>query len=200
MREKTLIFGGIMKVFFSRYGYSIVKMFLYQFAISLFGTSLAMSTIATQNKTLTVIVSIFSVLFYLFLLYVLVWDIGAQDKVSVDVGKKEYKPFTGILLSLVANALNFVNAILCSLLSLLALLGAEGSGKALSVITMLYRVVFEGMYLGLITQLNIADKWWTYFIIIIPSIITTAIAYYLGHKNIHFTSVVLYQDPKSKKK
>ena len=184
-----------MKVFFSRYGYSIVKMFLYQFAISLFGTSLAMSTIATQNKTLTIVVSIFSVLFYLFLLYVLVWDIGAQDKVSVDVGKKEYTPYGGILLALVANALNFLNAILCLIISLLAT-----PVKALSVVTMLYRVVFEGMYLGLITQFNIADKWWTYFVIIIPSIITAAIAYYLGHKNIHFTSVVLYQDPKSKKK
>ncbi len=189
-----------MKVFFNRYGYSIVKMFLYQFAISLFGTSLAMSTIATQNKTLTIIVSICSVIFYLFLLYVLVWDIGAQDKVSVDVGKKEYKPLTGVLLAIIANALNFVNAILCSLIAVLAIFGIEGANKALSAITMLYRVIFEGMYLGLITQLHIADKWWTYFVIIIPSIITTAIAYYLGHKNIHFTSVVLYQDPKSKKK
>lgn len=184
-----------MKVFFSRYGYSIVKMFLYQFAISLFGTSLAMSTIATNNKTLTIIVSIFSVLFYLFLLYVLVWDIGAQDKVSVDVGKKEYKPFTGVVLAVFANSLNFLNAILCLIIALLTV-----PVKALSVITMLYRVVFEGMYLGLMTQLGIADKWWTYFIIIIPSIITASVAYYLGHKNIHFTSVVLYQDPKSKKK
>ena len=175
-------------------------MFLYQFAISLFGTSLAMSTIATENKTLTIIVSVFSVLFYLFLLYVLVWDIGAQDKVSVDVGKKDYKPLTGIVLALIANSLNFLNAILCSLTALLAVLGATGAGKALGAITVLYRVVFEGMYLGLITQIDIADKWWTYFVIIIPSIITTAIAYYLGHKNIHFTSVVLYQDPKSKKK
>ena len=189
-----------MKVFFNRYGYSIVKMFLYQFAISLFGTSLAMSTIATNNKTLTIVVSIFAVLFYLFLLYVLVWDIGAQDKVSVDVGKKLYKPFTGVVLALVANALNFINAILCSILALLAFFGAEGTGKVLSVITTLYRVIFEGMYLGLITQLNIADKWWTYFVIIIPSIITASVAYLLGHKNIHFTSVVLYQDPKAKKK
>lgn len=186
-----------MKVFFNRYGYSIVKMFLYQFAISLFGTSLAISTTSAKNDTLTIIVSIFSVLFYLFLLYVLVWDIGAQDKVSVDVGKKKYKPYTGIILALVANALNFLNAIFCLII---ALIGTEAPNKVLTVITTLYRVGFEGMYLGLITQMSIADKWWTYFVIIIPSVITAAVAYFLGHKNIHFTSVVLYQDPKGKKK
>ena len=112
MQEKAFIIGGFMKAFFHKYGYSIVKMFLTQIVISMFGASLAMATVSSGNPSLTIVVSICAVLFYLFLLYVMVWEIGAQDKISVDVGKKEYKPLTGVVLSLLANIPNFIIAIL----------------------------------------------------------------------------------------
>lgn len=197
-----------MKAFFSRYSYTIVKMFLYQFAISLFGSTLAMATTSSGNSTLTIVVSICAAAFYLFLLYVMVWEIGAQDKISVDVGKKEYKPFTGLILSLIANIPNFIIAILFAVGYPSMAAGGEWGSNICAVMKLLL-FILEGMYLGIVTaikmdvagvvqQLN--NLWWPYFLMPLPAIITCSVAYFLGHKNIHFTSVVLYQEPKQKKK
>ena len=95
-----------MKNFFHDYSYNIVKMFVNQFAISIFGVSLTLATTQAHIEssgfdTFTLVVSIFAVAFYLFLIYTLAWEIGAKDKISVDVGKKPYRPHLGILLSLV---------------------------------------------------------------------------------------------------
>ena len=58
MYNKLIIsfYGGIMGDFFHKYGYSIVKMFVNQFALSLFGSTLAMATLAAKNDTLTILV------------------------------------------------------------------------------------------------------------------------------------------------
>ena len=57
-----------MKSFFHKYNYSIIKMFVNQFAISLFGATLALATTSSKNDALTVTVSVCAVVFYLFLL------------------------------------------------------------------------------------------------------------------------------------
>ena len=197
-----------MKAFFRRYDYNIVKMFLYQFAISLFGSTLAMATTSSGNSNLTLVVSICAAAFYLFLLYVMVWDIGAQDKISVDTGKKEYKPLTGLILSLIANIPNFIIAILFSI-GYPSMAAGEEWGSNICAVMKLLLFILEGMYLGLVTALKmdvagitqqLNNLWWPYFLMPLPAIITCTVAYFLGHKNIHFTSVVLYQEPKKKKK
>ncbi len=197
-----------MKAFFHKYSYSIVRMFLYQFAISLFGATLAMATTASKSTATTIVVSVCAILFYLFLLYVLTWEIGAQDKISVDVGKKEYKPFTGFVLSAIANIPNFIIAILFTIGYPSLARGGEW-GSNLCAVLKVFLFIFEGMYLGLLTAIRIPvngtvqqlnNLWWPYFLIVIPAIITCGIAYYLGHKNIHFTSIMIYKPPKQKKK
>ena len=56
-----------MKEFFKKYGYTAVKMLVYQVAFALFGWALATATIASGGGALTLVASIFSVLFYLVL-------------------------------------------------------------------------------------------------------------------------------------
>ena len=197
-----------MKAFFHKYGYNIFKMFLYQFAISMFGSTLAMATTSSGNPSLTIVVSICAVLFYLFLIYVMVWEIGAQDKILVDVGKKEYKPLTGLVLSLIANIPNFIVAIVFTI-GYPSMAAGEEWGSNICAVMKVVLFIFEGMYLGILTATKMTvggvlqslnNLWWPYFLIILPAIITCGTAYFLGHKNIHFTSVVLYEDPKKKKK
>lgn len=197
-----------MKVFFHKYGYNIVKMFLYQFAVSLFGSTLAMATTSSGNRTLTIVVSICAVLFYLFLLYVMTWEIGAQDKIAVDVGKKEYRPFTGFVMSAIANIINFVIAIVFTV-GYPSMMAGEEWGSNICAVVKVLLFLLEGMYLGVATAIKIDvagisqalnNLWWPYFLMPLPAILTCGIAYYLGHKNIHFTSVVLYQEPNKKKK
>ena len=182
-------------------------MFVNQFAISLFGATLAMATTSSKNDALTVTVSACAIVFYLFLLYVMTWEIGAKDKIAVDTRKKTYKPMTGAWLSLLANIPNFIIAILFTIGYPSMITG--GWGSSLCGVMQIALFIVEGMYLGILTvfripvggaMLQLNHIWWAYFLIILPSVLTCWLAYYLGHKNIRFTSIMVYKDPNQKKR
>ena len=173
-----------MKRFFHDYSYSIVKMFVNQFAIAIFGIALFTPTF-NNMPTLNLITSIFAVIFYLFLIYVLTWEIGAKDRISVDVGKKPYRPHTGLLLSLVANVPNLLLAVFCWVTA------AINPAKQFWAIPTL----LNGMYWGIIRNVKlpfgvggswvpISEFWLTFYIIVVPALITCWIAYFMGFKNI----------------
>ncbi len=175
-----------MKNFFKQYSYSIIKIFVNQFAISIFGLVLALATTAAGNKLLTLIISIFSVLFYMFLIYTLVWEIGATERISYDVGKKPYKPHTGLWIALAANIPNFLIALLYAIASPFKM----SWGGNICAVLHLISALLEGMYRGLMSVILVPPAatplfsfWWAYFLITIPAIITTWIAYFTGFKN-----------------
>ena len=174
-----------MKGFFHQYSYSIVKMFVNQFAISIFGIVLAMATMAAENNILTLVVSIFSILFYLFLIYTMTWEIGAKDRISVDVGKMPYRPHTGLVLSLLANIPNFLIALLYTIAYPFEEQSWAGN---LNFVLNLISSVMEGMYRGVMSVITVSGlplfrHWWAYFLIIIPALLATWIAYFMGYKN-----------------
>ena len=161
-------------------------MFVNQFAISIFGSVLAMATASAGNDLLTLIVSCFAIVFYLFLIYTMVWEIGAKDKISVDVGKKTYRPHTGALMALVANIPNFIIAIVYT--AVYSKMSTVAFAANTAAVTRVASVLIQGMYLGTITTAKVAGQylnhyWWTYFLIIIPSVVTAWLAYIAGHNN-----------------
>lgn len=177
-----------MKNFFSKYSYGIVKMFVNQFAISLFGAGLVAALSSVNNRWLTIGISIFAIIFYLFLIYNMTWEIGAKDRISVDVGKKQYRPHTGLLMSLVANIPNFILAIV---ITVCYLNPTKPAFANVGFVSSMISLLLEGMYTGLLTDITIGGKqlllhWWPYFVIITPALITSWVAYYLGHKNFRF--------------
>lgn len=194
-----------MKNFFSKYSYSVVKMFVNQFAISIFGAGLWAAMAGLGNKALLVGISIFAILFYLFLIYNMTWEIGAKDKISVDVGKKVYRPLTGLWMSLLANVPNFLLAILYTVCRVFS-----PKLDSIGAIPRVGLLLFEGMYYGLVTEIYkivevteahpegrmyIHEFCQTYFIVIIPAIITASVAYYLGHKNFKFIAGLFNKKP-----
>ena len=192
-----------MKNFFSNYSYGIIKMFVNQFAISIFGAVLSMATDASGSKTLTIIVSCFAILFYLFLIYTMTWEIGAKDRIHVDMGKKEYRPHTGLSMSLVANIPNFIIALLFTIASPFMATSAWAGNLAAgaSVAT----VFIQGMYLGCISSISIGGVlltkiWWTYFAIVVPALVTSWVAYYLGHREFRFFSAITQKKTSDTKK
>ena len=179
-----------MKKFFHDYSYNIVKMFVHQFAISIFGVSLTLATTQAHIDsagfdTFTFIVSIFAVLFYLFLIYTLSWEIGAKDQVAVETGKKAYRPHLGILLSLVANIPNLFAALLYAIA---AIIGSE----SMMFIVRLAATLIQGMFFGIITTVSLPiggayvqlnSLWPTFFLMAVPAMLTSWLAYFLGYKN-----------------
>ncbi len=182
-----------MKKFFHDYSYSIIKMFVNQFAIAIFGTALTFATTHAHSgsdkfDTLTLVVSIFSILFYLFLIYTLTWEIGAKDRISVDMGKKTFNPHLGLLLSAIANIPNIILAVLYMFADIF-------NSENAKFLFRLFASLLEGMYFGAIAtvRLSVGGAWVqlnefsiTFFVIIIPALITCWVAYYLGFKNFRF--------------
>lgn len=189
-----------MKKFFHDYSYSIIKMFVNQFAIAIFGASLAFATTRAHVGSdgfdaFTLIVSLFAILFYLFLIYTLTWEIGAKDRIAVDTGRKPYRPHTGLLLSLMANIPNLVLAVIYLVFSIIGL----GDGMFLvSLIASLLQGMFFGTMISVKLPLGAGGAyvalntlWPTFFIIVIPAMLTCWLAYYLGHKNFKISTMFI---------
>lgn len=191
-----------MKKFFHDYSYSVVKMFLNQFAIAVFGTSLTFATVSAHGDsesfdTFTLIVSIFSALFYLFLIYNISWEIGAKDKISVDVKKKPYRPWLGLFLSLLAN---IPNLILVTVYAITSSVGADSAKAVVRIISCLA----NGMYFGFLSVVRVfvggewrqlQEFWISFLVAVLPAILTCGIAYYLGHKNFKFFGFITNKKP-----
>ncbi|MBQ8440555.1 MAG: hypothetical protein IJX19_07835 [Clostridia bacterium] len=169
-----------MKNFFQKHSYSMIKMFLNQFATAVFGFVLVMAAGYAKNVALRNITSVCSIIFYLFLLYTMTWDIGFADRVSVMSGKQKRNLFTGSLISLCANIPNLIFALFITLASLLNVellssIAARCTGAAL---------LLEGMYTGLLANsvggAPLNSHWFMYFVITLPAIITCGIAYLAG--------------------
>jgi len=191
-----------MKKFFHDYSYSIVKMFINQIAIAIFGTSLTFATVSAHGDsnsfdTFTLVVSIFSACFYLFLIYNMAWEIGAKDKISVDVKKKPYRPYLGFVLSLLANIPNLI------LVGIFAATSFSGSVEAQSIVRII-SCFANGMYFGLMTVVRVLFNgewlqlqvfWVSFLIAILPAVFASGIAYYLGHKNFKFFGFITNKKP-----
>lgn len=197
-----------MKGFFSKYSYSVVKMLINQFAIGIFGAVLSMATTTAGSDPLTIVVSIFAILFYLFLIYNMMWEIGAKDRLAVDYKKQPYRPHTGLIIALIANIPNFLIAISQTVTA--PFMGMKWA-NALRSGTLVVYLVLEGMYLGLCGTWTISvggvatslqSFWWMYYIIIVPALVTSWLAYYIGHKNFRILSLfgVVPKNPDQGKK
>ncbi|MBQ9785161.1 MAG: hypothetical protein IJW29_06640 [Clostridia bacterium] len=193
-----------MKRFFADHSYDMVKMLLNQIAIAIFGFSLVLAAGMANSPALRNFTSVFSILFYLFLIYITAWDIGYKDKVSVSVGKKKYAPWKGALISLCANVFNFVFAIGITITNLTGALPTFGA------ICQFCAGLLEGMYAGLLVNpvggAALNTYWFMYFLITLPAIIVSGVAYLLGLKDVKFTSFFNRQpypesdrEPKQKK-
>ncbi|MBO4308404.1 MAG: hypothetical protein J5885_01070 [Clostridia bacterium] len=186
-----------MKSFLKEHSYDAVKMFLNQFATAIFGFVLALAAVKANNPTLRNITSAFAVLFYLFLLYTMTWDLGFRDKISVEKGRKPFRPFTGFFISLIANIPNFILALFIMLASLADVSAFSKIGGVCGMIA----VVIEGMYTGLlanrVNDVPLHSLWWMFFLIILPALIVSTVAYILGVKDKKFTGLFKFQYPES---
>ena len=169
-----------MLLFLKKHSYDIVKMLINQFAISIFGNALALATGGTQQG-LRIVTSVFSVLFYLFLIYVMMWDLGAKDTHHLEKKEDGYTRLAGLFIAICASALNFIFALLIMLGTLVPAMGNIGG------VAKLLALLFEGMYTGLLaitvggTPLN--NFWWIYFLLPLPLLLVAAVAYLAGVKN-----------------
>ena len=79
-----------MKIF-KENSYDIVRLYINQLGIMIFSMLLYTAVGSFENESLStslsVFVSIFSTCFYLALIYYMMWEIGAKDKIRIDGGR-----------------------------------------------------------------------------------------------------------------
>lgn len=176
-----------MKDFFRRYSYESVHLFLNQVAIGLFGLVLALAAGMADNEGLKIATSVFSILFFLFLQFSSTWRVGADDRVSVDLGKRKRDLTVPVKMWLLANSLNLLLALLISLglwFSDVDAFSAMG-GVAATV-----KYIIEGMYTGVLSidvggaPLN--TFWFMHFLTTIPALLAIFASYLCGLNNINF--------------
>ena len=178
-----------MKRFFSIHSYNMVKMFLNQFATAIFGFALVLAAGSAKNVFLRNASSCFAILFYLFLLYTMTWEIGFRDKVPMESGRIKENRFVGTLISLCANIPNFIFAIFITLASFVELPVINNIGGACSFLAL----TLEGMYTGVLANhvggAALNSYWFVYFILPLPAILICTIAYNMGLNDIKFTKI-----------
>ena len=166
----------------------MITMFLNQIAISLFGFTLVLAAMKINNDTLRNVTSVLSILFYLVLLYMKAWDVGFRDKVSVEQGKKTNNPFRGALISLCANAINYVLAIFVMLRALLPQVSLLDSlGGVAQAICMFTHGMYAGILVNSVGGSPLNSYWISYFLTPIPAILISGLAYYFGLHDVKYT-------------
>lgn len=185
-----------MKAFLKKYSYTAVKLFLNQFAIALFGVGLAFASEGAGNKTLLMVTSIGAILFYLFLQYAVMWEVGAKDGISAVARGQRRGIWRGFVIGGLANSFN----LLCAFFILPGAFAASDSGWGVlsSAFQFIARMV-QGMYMGVMTVpfrgLQLHDFAWVYFVITVPAILVCGVAYIIGNYNLHATNILI---PKNK--
>ena len=110
-----------MKNFFSKHSYDFVRMLLVQSMIGgFFGFALAIAVtgigaqssetgeLSATSEILLLITSVLAIIFYLFLIYVQIWEIGGKDEMSHRVRGSKPNIYKGLLIALCANVPNFL--------------------------------------------------------------------------------------------
>ncbi|MBE6636916.1 MAG: hypothetical protein E7618_03820 [Ruminococcaceae bacterium] len=174
-----------MKNFFKDNSYTIFKMFVNQLGMMFFGLVLSFAT--QSNDTLFLVASAFSIVFYLFLLYTMTWEIGYGEKVRIEGKRLRYVPLKGLYMSIVANLPNLILGIL----TMIGYYGASTFNETLQPaspewavnlygVAKILATFLQAMYSGIVGLLPTQP--WIFIVITFPAMITCMIAYIMGVK------------------
>lgn len=165
-----------------------------QLGMMIFGMIVIGAATGIGNTALLITASVFSVGFYLILLYNKAWLMGAKDKIRIDGGRLDKMPLKGLLLSFTANILN-------AILGILAIIGYFGINKdnITSFWAQLYAIskgiarFIQSFYIGFLNLLEpyfpailngeteIHPIW--LIVIIIPALLVCTLGYLFGSNN-----------------
>ena len=171
----------------------MIKLFVNQFAIALFGLGMAFVSAYAGNLKLRVATSIGAIIFYLFLLYAHMWEIGAKDGISAEARETSRGLWRGFAIGAFANVPNILLALIITVTSLAKVAGGLGQAATAAAL------MLEGMYFGILSVpvggVVLSQHAWSYFLITLPAILVCGIAYILGSYNLHATNILI---PKNK--
>ena len=141
--------------FFRRNTHLILRLFVNQIGMTFFGLVLTMAVTRMENPSFKVWVSVFSILFYLFLIYSVMWDAGAANAVPIETGRMQHDKLFSLKASLWASVPNFALAFLMVVSCLLGVVGKLGWAGGAYAVFHIIAGLFEAMYLHALEGLQL---------------------------------------------
>lgn len=179
-----------LKNFFRENGYRAVKLIVVHIAVSIFALSiyLPFNTTPTGSKTqhfLALILGIFSIIFYFFMIYGQMWEVGAKDELKIVNGKKKAYMGKGFLIGLVAAIPDFI---LCFAYVIFWFFQSYEWAANGYYLLKLGTVFWEGMFMGVNTVL-LNDGPYMFIFVPFVTVLFAGISYIFGMKNIRLMPV-----------
>ena len=172
-----------MKKYFSKDDIGIiVKLLVNQIGIAIFAFTVSTAAEFIGGDIGMLIACIFSILFYLVLLFFSIWEAGAKDRIKADLNRIQYLPVKGMILSFMANIPNLIIAVLILISN-----SVEGA-DSLEFVSRFIASILESMYNIVVIYMNTVPL--SFFLIIIPAVIVCLVGYILGFKNIRISSLL----------
>ena len=183
--------------FWKKNSYQIVRLFVIQLGIAIFGLVLSFAVSSAfrdrDDSAALLVVSIFSVLFYLFILYSVGWEIGGKDRLRLDSAREKLRGGMGIVLALLAQVPNFLLCTLMLIGGILAFAGSLTVGARFFTVGYLPASFLDSMYAGITRasliathlEQNVSRSYYLVAALLflattLPAILVTGFAYWMG--------------------
>ncbi len=170
----------------------ILRLFVNQIGITFFGLVLTMAVARMDNDSFKVWVSIFSIVFYLCLIYSVMWEAGAANAIPIEAGRMEKDRFFSLKASLFASVPNLTLAFFMVVFCLIGVVGGVGWAGGVYGVLHIIAGLFEAMYVGLFAVIleglsGVGEQIVAcvlYVFSSLPMILVSVGAYALGIRNI----------------
>ena len=188
--------------------YDVVRLYIFQIGINIFSlflyTAVGFVEEAIIFNKLRIGVSIFSMIFYFILIYYMLWEMGAKDKIRIDGGRMEPCKNKGLLLTLFANVPNLLLSFVAVVFIVVFFIGGnQGVWSAyvgMYTVNLFHECIYMGFIQGIVPEIVSQDPQfidYTYYCVqsviflVIPvlSILVGHFSYYLGTKEKKFFSL-----------
>jgi len=173
-----------MREFWSKNGRSVLKLYINQIAMSVFGLMVIGASGASEGYLLILAASVISVGLYLFIIYSMMWEAGAKAAAKTlraeDAGvKKTETPFFIVLFG------SAVNIILYVIYTAAKLTDTPSVGGLMEIFIKMTNAIYMGFEAILYTE-NVIMRTPPYyhFLTLLPLFIVGMTAYYLGASEI----------------
>ena len=160
---------------FSDPKYETAKLFLNQIVMSVFGLVTVMAT--TASVPLTILCAVLGIGLYIFLIYNMMWEIGAKDRIRADAGRYEYSAFKPFKMGLIAGCVNFAGGFLC----LLALIPSDVTTKIAGVAATVCKLVW-GHFLGLCKLIGMLENPFVWLVTAVFAVLIAVLGYNAGYR------------------
>ena len=170
------------KRFFRENSYMMVKLLVTHLCMTIFGIMVFMP-FSEQNQTerfFALALSVCSVVFYIYLIHIQIWDVGAKDSIDIEAHKRKKNPAKGFIIGLISSPPGILLGIAHVVLWYFRVY-SQALSKAY-IIVALINSLWEGMFLGI--KNVVFGKSFIYFFLIVPFLpaVFTGISYLIGLK------------------